>query len=85
MSMSEPEYQPSTSSSANAVHRMRAYAKYDYETVWGIVDENLICHVGFRLPEGEDQSEEWPVVLPMALGRIDETIFLHGHLSSRLM
>lgn len=84
--MSEPAYQPSSPSSANAVRRLRDRAKYDSETVWGIVDENLICHVGFRLEgAGEEENEEWPVVLPMGVGRIGETIFLHGHLSSRLL
>lgn len=81
--MSEPEYQPSSPSSANAVKRLRERARYDAETVWSIVDENLICHVGFKIEDGEEQ--EWPVVIPMGVGRIKETIFLHGHLSSRLL
>ena len=84
-SMSEPTYKPSSPSAPNAVHRLRDRAKYDSETVWGIVDENVMCHVTFRLAGGEDENEEWPVILPMGVGRIEERIFLHGHLSSRLM
>lgn len=83
--MSEPTYKPSSSSAPNAVHRLRDRARYDSETVWDIVDENIICHVAFRLPGEESESEEWPVVLPMGVGRIEERIFLHGHLSSRLL
>ncbi len=50
-------------------HRERAH--YDRPTVHGILDEALICHVGY-LNAGQ------PVVLPTTHVRLDETLYLHG-------
>jgi nitroimidazol reductase NimA-like FMN-containing flavoprotein (pyridoxamine 5'-phosphate oxidase superfamily) len=43
-----------------------------------IIDQALICHVGFTL-------DEQPYVVPMALGRDGDSILLHGSVVSRLM
>lgn len=55
--------------------RYRERARYDRETVHGILDEALICHVGY-LNAGRQ------VVLPTLHVRVDETLYLHGSTGS---
>ncbi|MCV7008568.1 MULTISPECIES: pyridoxamine 5'-phosphate oxidase family protein [Mycobacterium] len=51
--------------------RYRDRAHYDRETVHRILDESLICHLGYV-------SDGRPVVLPTIHTRIDETLYIHG-------
>lgn len=55
--------------------RYRERARYDRETVHRILDESLICHLGY-LRDGR------PVVLPTTHARRDETLYLHGSTGS---
>jgi nitroimidazol reductase NimA-like FMN-containing flavoprotein (pyridoxamine 5'-phosphate oxidase superfamily) len=58
--------------------RYRERARYDRATVHGILDEALVCHVGFVGDSG-------PVVLPTIHARLDETLYLHGSTGSHPM
>jgi uncharacterized protein len=51
--------------------RYRERARYDHETVHRILDEALICHLGYI-------SDGTPVVLPTTHVRLDETLYIHG-------
>jgi uncharacterized protein len=51
--------------------RYRERADYDRETVHTILDEALICHLGYLSGGG-------PVVLPTTHARLGETLYLHG-------
>jgi uncharacterized protein len=51
--------------------RYRERARYDRETVHQILDEALICHLGYV-------SDGTPVVLPTTHARLDETLYIHG-------
>ena len=51
--------------------RYRERARYDRKTVHAILDEALICHLGYL-------SDGRPVVLPMTHARLGETLYLHG-------
>ena len=51
--------------------RYRERAHYDRQTVHDILDEALICHLGY-VSAGE------PVVLPTTHARLGETLYLHG-------
>ena len=51
--------------------RYRERAQYERQTVHDILDEALICHLGYL-------SGEKPVVLPMTHARLGETLYLHG-------
>ncbi|OBI22807.1 flavin-nucleotide-binding protein [Mycobacterium sp. E2462] len=51
--------------------RYRDRARYDRDLVHGILDESLICHLGY-LAGGR------PVVLPTTHARLGETLYLHG-------
>jgi uncharacterized protein len=55
--------------------RYRERARYDRATVHGILDEALICHVGYV-------NAGRPVVLPTTHVRLDEVLYLHGSTGS---
>jgi nitroimidazol reductase NimA-like FMN-containing flavoprotein (pyridoxamine 5'-phosphate oxidase superfamily) len=60
------------------VKRLAKRGSYDAETIHAIVDEALICHVGFVV----DGS---PVVIPTIHWRHDETLYVHGSAASRML
>ena len=64
--------------SRNTVRQVAKRAEYDRETVFGILDENLIGHVGLVSAEG-------PTVVPMLFARRDDQLLFHGATKSRLM
>lgn len=53
-------------------------ARYDVAEVYAVLDEGVIAHVGL-VRDGA------PVVVPMAYGRIDDQLYLHGGVASRLL
>jgi uncharacterized protein len=55
--------------------RYRERARYDRATVHGILDEALICHVGYV-------NAGRPVVLPTTHVRLGEVLYLHGSTGS---
>ena len=67
-----------TKSTRNRIKRLPKRGHYDQETIYQILDEALICHVG--LADGEQ-----PFVIPINFARIADTIVLHGAKSSRLL
>ena len=62
----------------NRVVRMPERGHYDRESVYGIIDEALLCHVGFA-PEGQ------PFVIPTLHARLGDRLLLHGATTSRLL
>lgn len=56
--------------------RLTARVGYDRAAVRAVLDEALICHVGFVI-------NEEPVVLPHLYGRVDDTLYLHGSSGAR--
>lgn len=50
---------------------------YSAETIYKILDDSFICHVGFSF-------ENQPFVIPVAFGRKDNKIYFHGGKGSRL-
>jgi nitroimidazol reductase NimA-like FMN-containing flavoprotein (pyridoxamine 5'-phosphate oxidase superfamily) len=58
-------------SDRTAVRRLRDRARYDREFVNAVLDEALVCHVGFVADHG-------PVVLPMTYARHGDIVYLHG-------
>lgn len=51
---------------------------YDRETVYRILDEGFLCHVGF-LVDGQ------PFVIPTSYGRKDGNLYIHGSAASRML
>lgn len=64
--------------SQNRLRRRPERGAYDKATIYPIVDEALICHVGL-VEAGQ------PVVIPTLHARIDDQILLHGATTSRLL
>jgi nitroimidazol reductase NimA-like FMN-containing flavoprotein (pyridoxamine 5'-phosphate oxidase superfamily) len=60
------------------VRRLPSRGAYDAATIHSILDEALICHVGF-VAEGQ------PVVIPTIHTRIGETLYFHGSQASRML
>jgi len=60
------------------VRRLLQRAVYDRAAVYSILDEGLVCHIGF-VAEGK------PVVIPTGYGRKDDTVYLHGSPASRML
>ena len=60
------------------IKRLPDRAEYDRETIHGILDEALICHVGFVV---DDQ----PYVIPTIHARVGDTLYLHGSAASRML
>jgi uncharacterized protein len=65
-------------SERNRIRRAPKRGQYDKETIYRILDEGLVCHVGLV----EDHQ---PVVIPMNYARRDDTLILHGASASRLL
>lgn len=51
---------------------------YDRETVYRILDEGFLCHVGFSI-DGQ------PFVIPTSYGRKDANLYIHGSAASRML
>jgi hypothetical protein len=51
--------------------RYRERARYDRETVHRILDEALVCHLGYV-------NDGRPVVLPTTHARLDDVLYIHG-------
>lgn len=60
------------------VRRLANRASYDLETIHSILDEALICHVGFAV-EGK------PVVIPTIHWREGNQLYFHGSVASRML
>jgi len=72
------EQSDSLQTSRTTVRRLPARAAYDRETIYAIVDEALICHVGFVV-DGQ------PVVIPTIHWRDGDTLYFHGSGASRML
>src|SRR5919198_1050725 len=60
------------------VRRLPARASYDRGAIHAILDEGLVCHVGF-VNDGQ------PYVLPTAYARVGDALYLHGSAASRML
>src|ERR1700756_5820254 len=67
-----------TATERTQVRRLPKRGAYDGETVFKILDEAFVCHVGFVV-DGQ------PYVIPTNFGRVGETLYLHGSAASRML
>jgi len=58
--------------------RLPKRGHFDRETVYVILDEGFICHVGFAV-DGK------PVVIPTGYARVDDKLYIHGSQASRML
>jgi uncharacterized protein len=62
----------------NRVKRLPKRGRYDRTSVYAIIDEALVCHVGIV-------AQGHPVVIPTLHARLDDVLLLHGARTSRLL
>ena len=68
------------------VRRLPKRGHYDRETIYAILDEALICHVGFVVAsEGASDGAGTPVVIPTIHWREGDTLYVHGSAASRML
>jgi uncharacterized protein len=53
-------------------------AVYDRETVYGILDEGFLCHIGFII-------DAQPYVIPTSYSRKGANLYVHGSAASRML
>jgi uncharacterized protein len=76
MRCSVPEFSPP--SERTRVVREPHRGVYDRESIDKILDEGLVCHVGFSL-DGQ------PYVIPTLYARVGDAIYFHGSAASRML
>ena len=60
------------------VRREPQRALYDRETIEAILDEGVLCHIGFEI-EGQ------PYVIPTLHARVGDKLYVHGSAASRML
>jgi nitroimidazol reductase NimA-like FMN-containing flavoprotein (pyridoxamine 5'-phosphate oxidase superfamily) len=60
------------------LHRKPTRGSYDRAVIDAILDEALICHIGFA-------TEHGPLVLPTAFVRVGDQLFIHGSVASHMI
>jgi nitroimidazol reductase NimA-like FMN-containing flavoprotein (pyridoxamine 5'-phosphate oxidase superfamily) len=60
------------------LHRLPKRGTYTREAVYSILDEGLVCHVGFV-------ADGTPFVIPTAYAHHGDTLYIHGSAASRMM
>ncbi len=69
---------PYTPTPRTRVVREAHRAVYDRETIYRILDEGFLCHVGFVV-DGQ------PFVIPTSYGRKGANLYVHGSAASRML
>ncbi len=72
------EIRPGPTSERTKVRRHSERGHYGTEALYAVLEEGFIAHVGVV-------TEHGPVVLPMAYGRIDDVLYLHGAAANALL
>ncbi len=67
-----------TPSQRSQVKRVPKRGNYERQVIYDILDEALICHVGFI-------ANNQPFVIPTAFGRVGDKIYIHGSPASRML
>jgi len=58
--------------------RLPKRGHFDRDTVYGILDEGFICHIGFVV-DGQ------PFVIPTGYARVGDKLYVHGSQASRML
>lgn len=67
-----------TPTQRTTIKRVPKRGNYEQETIYQILDEGLVCHVGFVV-------DNQPFVIPTAYGRIEDKLYIHGSPASRML
>jgi len=69
---------PITRTERTRLRRLPKRGNFDRDTIYSLLDEALICHVGFVI-DGQ------PYVIPTGYGRIGDQLYIHGSAASRMV
>ncbi len=58
--------------------RIPKRGNFERETIYKILDEAIVCHVGFAV-------DNQPFVIPTSFARIGDRLVIHGSAASRMM
>jgi nitroimidazol reductase NimA-like FMN-containing flavoprotein (pyridoxamine 5'-phosphate oxidase superfamily) len=58
--------------------RLPKRGHFERQTVYAILDEGFICHIGFNV-DGR------PFVIPTGFARVDDILYIHGSQASRML
>ena len=67
-----------TASGRTTMKRLPQRGSYEREVIHQILDEGLVCHIGFH-------AGDQPFVIPTAYGRVADTLYVHGSPASRML
>ena len=67
-----------TQTERTRLRRLPKRGAFDRKTVYSILDESFICHIGFTV-------DAQPYVIPTAFGRVDDVLYIHGSSASRML
>src|SRR6266581_8051333 len=70
--------EPVSPSERTRVVREPQRGVYDRESIYKILDEGFVCHVGFSV-------DTQPYVIPTLFARVDDAIYFHGSAASRML
>lgn len=76
--MNEINQENLTPTQRSQIKRVPQRGNYEREVIYEILDEGLICHVGFVV-------NNQPYVIPTAYGRVDDQLYIHGSPASRML
>ena len=60
------------------IRRKPERGSYEQAIIYAILDEGLVCHVGFSL-------DEQPYVIPTTYCRVEDQLYIHGAVASRML
>ncbi|BAY87236.1 hypothetical protein NIES267_67550 [Calothrix parasitica NIES-267] len=60
------------------IKRVPKRANYETQTIYSILDEALISHIGFTV-------NNQPYVIPTTYGRVEDKLYIHGSPASRML
>jgi nitroimidazol reductase NimA-like FMN-containing flavoprotein (pyridoxamine 5'-phosphate oxidase superfamily) len=67
-----------TKTKRTTLKRLPKRGVYDRNSVYAILDEGFICHVGFAV-------DDKPVVIPTGYARVEDRLYIHGSQASRML
>lgn len=67
-----------TATQRSQIRRLPQRGEYECQVIYQILDEGLVCHVGFAV-DGQ------PFVIPTAYARVGDQLYIHGSPASRML
>ncbi|MBP5972532.1 pyridoxamine 5'-phosphate oxidase family protein [Brasilonema sp. CT11] len=68
----------STPTQRTSIKRIPQRGYYEHQLIYQILDQGLICHVGFVV-------DNQPFVIPTAYARVEDKLYIHGSPASRML